>query len=119
MVDDDVDPMTKSFIQEEISKPNTIVVFSKTYCGYCRRTKDSLTKLITSTTTTTTKNNIDLVVHELDVLPNGSKIQRTLSSMTGSRTVPQVFVNGQYIGGNDDTQSKIKNGTLLSMLSIG
>ena len=106
----------KSFIVNEISKPNTIVVFSKTYCGYCRRTKDSLTKLIASVGSSTKNNSIDLVVHELDVIPNGSNIQQTLSTMTGSRTVPQVFVNGQYVGGNDDAQSKIQNGTLLSML---
>ena len=43
---------------------------------------------------------------------NGADIQNTLKSMTGQSTVPNVWINGKHIGGNDDTQklgaSKIK-----------
>mmetsp|Transcript_34730 Transcript_34730/g.83907 ORF Transcript_34730/g.83907 Transcript_34730/m.83907 type:complete len:118 (-) Transcript_34730:161-514(-) len=108
----------KSFIEKEVSQ-QTIVVFSKTYCGYCHRTKHALTKIISSSSSSNNNNNnnIDMVVHELDQMPNGSQVQQTLSGMTGSRTVPQVFIKGQYVGGNDDTQQKIADGTLLTMLT--
>jgi glutaredoxin 3 len=33
-------------------------------------------------------------------------------------TVPNVFVNGQHIGGNDDTQSAIKSGKIAQLLGI-
>ena len=35
---------------------------------------------------------------------NGADIQNTLKSMTGQSTVPNVWINGKHIGGNDDTQ---------------
>jgi glutaredoxin 3 len=95
----------KTFIENETSQ-HTIVVFSKTWCGYCRRTKDSLSRF--------KDDGVDVVVHELDKMDDGTAIQHALLNVTGSRTVPQVFVNGTYIGGNDVTQQKIADGTLLS-----
>lgn len=64
------------------------------------------------------KNNLsqDVQIHELDRLPNGAGIQQTLAQMTGQRTVPAVFVNGQHLGGNDDAQSAFRSGKLQSML---
>jgi glutaredoxin 3 len=103
----------KQFIEKEISQ-HTIVVFSKTYCGYCRRAKDALTTNFAGRDRTDAA---AMVVHELDHLSNGTTIQQALYEMTKSRTVPQVFVNGTFVGGNDATQEKIANGTLSSMLS--
>jgi len=83
-----------------------VVIWSKTYCGYCRATKqlfDSLT-------------NIQVATHELDTMSNGDEIQNLLAKMTGQRSVPNVFVKGQHIGGNDDTQAAHRNGTLAEML---
>jgi glutaredoxin len=37
--------------------------------------------------------------------------------MTGQRTVPNVWVNNTFIGGNDDTQRKNKNGELAKLLA--
>jgi glutaredoxin 3 len=64
------------------------------------------------------KNNLsqDVQIHELDRRPDGAGLQQTLAQMTGQRTVPAVFVNGQHLGGNDDTQSAFRSGKLQSML---
>jgi hypothetical protein len=35
------------------------------------------------------------------VADDGSDIQQTLTTITGSRTVPQVFIDGKFIGGCD------------------
>jgi glutaredoxin 3 len=59
-----------------------------------------------------------VAIHELDNMPNGDSIQQTLASMTGQRTVPNVWVNGKHIGGNDDTQQAYRSGSLLSMLGL-
>ena len=42
----------------------------------------------------------------------------TLMQMTGQRTVPNVFVKGQHIGGNDDSQAAAKDGKLKEMLGL-
>jgi glutaredoxin 3 len=55
-------------------------------------------------------------VHELDQVKNGDAIQQELARMTGQRTVPNVFVNGKHLGGNDDTQGAYSSGKLAKML---
>ena len=57
-----------------------------------------------------------VVVHELDEMPNGYAIQDELYRKTGQRTVPNVFVRGQHIGGNDDTQAAYRSGKLQKLL---
>merc|ERR1740130_1691836 len=36
--------------------------------------------------------------------------------MTQQRTVPSVFISGQHIGGNDDTQQAARSGKLAELL---
>jgi glutaredoxin 3 len=47
-------------------------------------------------------------IHELDVLPDGAAMQAALLELTGQRTVPNVFINGKHLGGNDKV---MMNGT--------
>lgn len=61
--------------------------------------------------------NVQVVSHELDQMGNGSAIQNQLASMTGQRSVPNVFVNNQHVGGNDDTQAASRNGSLAKLLA--
>ena len=37
---------------------------------------------------------------------DGSAIQSTLQEITGQRTVPNIFIGKQHIGGNSDLQAK-------------
>ena len=93
-------------IQDTIQN-NDVVIYSKTYCPYCTSVK------------TMFKNHFSTVkthVVELDTLPNGSGIQAALQLLTGQRTVPNVFVKGKHIGGNDDSQHAFKSGSLSEML---
>lgn len=55
-------------------------------------------------------------VFELDKMGNGRDIQATLVRMTGQRTVPNVWVKGKHLGGNDDTQAAAASGKLQEML---
>lgn len=41
---------------------------------------------------------------ELDTAEDGSEIQEALYELTGQKTVPNVFIGGQHIGGNSDVQ---------------
>ncbi|CAI5524348.1 unnamed protein product [Closterium sp. Naga37s-1] len=81
------------------SKP--IVIFSKSYCPYCRRAKAVFQQL-----------NVHPHVVELDQRDDGQDIQDVLMDLVGRRTVPQVFVGGEHIGGADDTADSFAEGTL-------
>ncbi|KAL7425449.1 hypothetical protein ACHAXH_000018, partial [Discostella pseudostelligera] len=92
------------FAKSEIASSD-VVVFSKTYCPYCTATKQLFSGM-----------NINAKVIELDQLDNGSEIQSALLDITGQRTVPNVFIKGKHLGGNDVTQAAAKNGKLKEML---
>ncbi len=97
----------EDFAKSEISS-NDIVVFSKSYCPYCAATKELFTGL-----------GVDFKVHELDKMGDaGPELQMTLFKMTGQKTVPNVFVKGNHVGGNDATQAAAKSGKLQEMLGI-
>jgi len=50
-------------------------------------------------------------------MKDGSAIQNTLAEITGQRTVPNVWVKGKFIGGNDDIHALLRSGKLKEMLS--
>lgn len=60
--------------------------------------------------------NINAKVLELDNMDNGAEIQAALLDISGQRTVPNVFIKGQHLGGNSETQAAAKNGKLQEML---
>jgi len=91
---------------EEQIKSAPVVVFSKTYCPYCVSVKALFTN----------ENVRNISIVELDKLANGAELQAELATLTGQRTVPNVFIGGQHIGGNDKTQALFKAGTLAPLL---
>ncbi|KAL9434191.1 hypothetical protein AB3S75_028925 [Citrus x aurantiifolia] len=90
---------------KEIVSSNPVVVFSKTYCGYCTTVKELLKQLGTS-----------FKVVELDIESDGSKIQAALAEWTGQRTVPNVFIGGKHIGSCDTVVEKHQGGNLVPLL---
>jgi glutaredoxin 3 len=49
-------------------------------------------------------------------MENGTEIQSQLLKLTGQRTVPNIFVKGQHLGGCDDTLAAIQSGKFAKML---
>ena len=121
------------FINTSISA-HQVVIFSKTWCGtsrpspesqyrhthslccfflwwhcsgYCSKTKQLFGKLNEAN---------DVKVIELDTRSDGNQIQEALATQTGQRTVPNVFINQQHVGGCDDTFSLFNSGELVKML---
>ncbi|ORY84123.1 thioredoxin-like protein [Leucosporidium creatinivorum] len=94
----------KSSVESLIAE-NHIAVFSKSYCPYCKKTKDLLASL-----------GEKYAVVELDQIEDGSDWQAYLGDKTGQRTVPSVFINQQHIGGNSDLQAKHASGELKKLL---
>jgi glutaredoxin 3 len=82
-----------------------IVVYAKTWCGHCKKTKELLAG--------DEFKGVDISIHDIDTVEDGPALQRALADITGITSVPQVFVNGVILGGNDATQEAYKNGELL------
>ncbi|XP_044471252.1 glutaredoxin-C4-like [Mangifera indica] len=95
-----------AFVKKTISS-HDIVIFSKSYCPYCKRAKAVFKEL----------NQVPHVI-ELNERADGSDIQDALLEIVGRRTVPQVFINGKHIGGSDDTVEAYESGKLAKLLGI-
>lgn len=91
---------TKKLVRNYIDQ-NKIFIATKSYCPYCRR----VTTLLS-----------DWKVNEAKVLPldlesNGSEIQAALTQLSGSRTVPSIWLNGEFVqGGSEGIARLVKNG---------
>jgi len=85
----------KDFVTQTISE-NRVVIFSKSYCPYCKRAKDLFV---------TNFPDLHVKVLELDLRDDGPDIQGYLSQLTNQRTVPSIFINQKHVGGNDNLQA--------------
>jgi len=80
---------------QKLIDDNSVMVFSKSYCPYCKATKALLNEKGAK---------YELV--ELDQTSDGSALQQALGEITGQTTVPNVFISGKHIGGNSDLRAK-------------
>eukprot|EP00803_Ostreobium_quekettii_P001906 evm.model.scf_3150.1 EVM.evm.TU.scf_3150.1 scf_3150:4091-4828(+) len=87
---------------------NKVMVFSKTFCPYCRKAKQALLSILEAGKVT---------IMELDERDDGDAIQDELLSLTGGRSVPRVFIDGKFIGGGDDTARMAASGELKNILT--
>jgi glutaredoxin 3 len=91
-------------IIDKLISQNTLMIFSKSYCPYCTRAKSAASDL-----------GLKYKAVELDDEPNGTDIQNELQVKTGQRSVPNIFYNGNHIGGCDDFLASIKNGKFAKL----
>jgi len=91
----------------------TIFVVSKIKCRACVEAKALLNKL-------SSKTGVKPSVLDLDNYPKQLVIAiiNWLSSKTGIKTVPQIFINGEFVGGNDDVQNLHWKGQLLLLIGM-
>ena len=80
-----------------------IEIFTSDFCPYCARAKALLER--------------KGVAYEEIHAPNGSEAHRQAIARSGGRTtVPQIFIDGQPVGGSDDLHALDRAGRLDSML---
>ena len=89
----DADTMLK-FIAPEAKTPQLVSLISKTGCGHCERAKDALNKAG--------------MPYEEVKLGQGGLSLTTLKAISGNGTTPQVFIDGQLIGGADELEAWLK-----------
>ena len=81
-----------------------IVIYSTESCGYCQRAK----QLFDQKGVTYTEIRVDLDPQERMTM---------VARSGGRRTVPQIFINDQLIGGCDDLMALASNGKLDPLLA--
>ncbi|KAF0041764.1 hypothetical protein F2P81_005296 [Scophthalmus maximus] len=89
----------------EVVTQNCVVIFSKTTCPYCKMAKNVFNEI-----------GANYKVVELDEHNDGRRLQEALAQMTGARTVPRVFINGNCIGGGSDTKQLHQQGKLVPLI---
>ncbi|KND04306.1 glutaredoxin [Spizellomyces punctatus DAOM BR117] len=106
LVDVRTDMLPTNKLVEDALSENKVVVFSKTYCPYCTKAKRLLDFL-----------NVEYESFELDERLDGQAIQNYLKEKTRQRTVPNIFINGQHLGGSDKLHEAHASGKLQLLLA--
>jgi len=93
----------KQLVESAIAD-NKVVIFSKSWCPYCKKAKGVLA-------------GDSPKIFELDELEEGSEIQNYLLEKTGQRTVPNIFIGQKHVGGSDDLGRLQASGQLTKLLA--
>jgi glutaredoxin 3 len=80
-----------------------VEIYTTPWCGYCARAKGLLEKKGVS-------------YEEMDVMEDGPK-RTEMRTRSRRSTVPQIFINGQHIGGSDELAELERAGKLDAMLA--
>jgi len=99
---------------EYLIKSKSIFVLSKVKCSACVKAKALLNKL-------SFKTGVKPSILDLDNYPKQFVrviISWLSATKTGIKTVPQIFIKGKFVGGNDDVQKLHTNGRLLSLIGM-
>lgn len=90
-------------------RAHRVVIVSKSYCPYCRAVK----KLMAEQYPEVHPHVIEI---DLDTRVDMTKFQNAMAETYGQRTVPQVFIGAERVGGSDDTFRAHVDGTLGRLL---
>ena len=98
----------RSFLEEAI-KDNSVMLFMKgtpeqPACGFSMRASGAL-------------NALGVRYAALDILPD-PRIRQELSAISDWPTIPQLFVNGELVGGSDIELEMFESGELADMLGV-
>ena len=80
-----------------------VEIYTTPFCGYCARAKSLLDKK-------------GAAYEEMDVMMDEKK-RTEMRDRAKRSTVPQIFINGQYIGGSDELSELEQTGKLDLLLA--
>jgi glutaredoxin 3 len=82
-----------------------VEIYSTMFCGYCARAKGLFEK-----------KGVDYV--NIDIIEDSAKRDEMIERSGGRQTVPQIFIDGEHIGGSDDLYALERAGKLDAKLGI-
>ena len=99
------------FVHESTNdSDNPVVLFALEWCEFCW----SVRKMFAKYEIPYRSIDLDSVAYQED--NKGGQIRAALREQTTSKTIPQIFIGGQYIGGATDLFDACKDGSLQKML---
>ncbi|MBW9087043.1 glutaredoxin 3 [Rhizobium wenxiniae] len=81
-----------------------VTIYTREYCGYCSRAKALLQS-----------KGVDFVEH--DATYSQELRAEMIAKANGGSTFPQIFINGEHVGGCDDLHALDREGKLDAMLA--
>ena len=82
-----------------------VEIYTKAFCGFCVRAKHLLDS-----------KGVDYA--EYDITMGGEKRDEMMERVPNARTVPQIFIDDQAIGGSDDLAALEREGKLDALLGL-
>jgi glutaredoxin 3 len=82
-----------------------IELYTTQWCGYCARARGLL-------------NRKGVAFIDIDVDTDEAKREEMVARSGGGRTVPQIFIDGEYIGGSDELLALDRDGALDRKLGL-
>ena len=82
----------------------TVRMYTTPWCGFCAAARALL-------------KNKKVEFEDLDVSMD-AKLRKQMTELSGGTTVPQIFIDGQSIGGYDDMNALDQQGELDKLLGI-
>ncbi len=105
-----IDAGAQRFLDETV-RAHPVVLFALEWCEFCW----SVRKLFARLGIEYRSVDLDSVDYQADDL--GGKIRAALAARTGAKTIPQIFVGGEHLGGCTDLFDAWRNGAVQQRLS--
>ena len=100
------------FVEQVIGDPDQpVVMFALEWCEFCWSVRNLLARCGIAYRSI----DLDSATYQQD--DRGGKIRAAVSSRTGSKTIPQVFIGGRFIGGCAELFDAYRDGTLSTALA--
>jgi cysteine synthase A len=104
-------PEAAAFIQETVSDASQpVVMFALEWCEFCW----SVRRMLAHFDVPYRSIDLDSVAYQKDDW--GGAVRAALNARTGMRTIPQIFVSGELVGGSTDLFAAWKEGRVQSRL---
>jgi glutaredoxin len=92
---------------DAIIEKHLVVMFEKTWCPFCASARRLLLEQI----------GVNVHLIQLDVHPLGKEMQKSIANKTKHKTVPAIYINGEFLGGFEDVNALHDSGELEKHLT--
>lgn len=104
----DQDPAAYARQVTKLINENKMVVFTKSYCPYSRALRTMLDE-----------NGLEgqYGVYEIDRENHGNEVHKALKDISGRQTIPNVYLNRENLGGDEEVEAMARSGELKRKLT--
>jgi|TARA_B100000809_G_scaffold103189_1_gene101857 glutaredoxin 3 len=82
-----------------------VEIYTGPLCAFCDQAKALLNKK-------------GVAYKEINIASDPNKMDEMIKKTNGMKTIPQIFIDGRHIGGNDRLQALENEGKLNSLLNL-